>query len=254
MLRKLFWLCVSPIILFILFNVYILGNIISWRALAPETTSFMRHQMRVLKTEDEEAVLQYKWVSYGDISINLKRALIASEDARFTQHEGFDWAGIQYAMKKNAQTGKVSAGGSTISQQLAKNLFLWEGKSYIRKAEEALITLMLEGNMSKERIFALYLNVIEWGHGVYGADAASEYHFDGKAKSLSAFQAARLAAMVTNPRYYDDHPKDRRLSNKTNIILRRLGSAQLPDEAQEKAIEQTQTKKSKRKKNRRKTN
>ena len=240
----------APLVLFILFNVFALGSIISWRAFAPESTAFMRHQMRTLKVDDPQLERQYEWVPYSKISVNLKKALIASEDASFTSHDGFDWKGIQVAMKKNERTGKISAGGSTISQQLSKNLFLWEGRNYIRKGEEAILTMMLEANMGKERIFELYLNVIEWVNGVYGAQAASQYYYGVDAHQLTPFQAARMASMVTNPRYFDENPKDRRLARKTNIILRRLGSAQIPDTIQDKSVDETapKAKRSKRKK------
>lgn len=243
----------APLVLFILFNVYALGSIISWRSFAPNSTAFMRHQMKMLQAENPELERQYDWVPYNKISTNLKKSLVASEDANFVRHDGFDWKGIQVAMKKNQKTGKISAGGSTISQQLSKNLFLWEGKNYLRKGEEAILTMMLETNMSKERIFELYLNVIEWGNGVYGAQAASQYHYGVNADKLSPFQAARMASMVTRPRYYDDFPKDKSLAIKTNIILKRLGSAEIPEQAQEKNLsEETKNKPKKRKRHRRK--
>ena len=242
----------APLVVFILFNVFALGSIISWRAFAPESTAFMRHQMRSLKAEDSQAQRQYDWVAYDKISVNLKKALVASEDANFVRHDGFDWRGIQAAMKKNERTGKISAGGSTISQQLSKNLFLWEGRNYIRKGEEAILTMMLEANMDKERIFELYLNIIEWGNGVYGAQAASQYYYGVNASELTPFQAARMASMVTNPRYFDDNPKDARLARKTNIILQRLGSAQIPDAVQDKNVAAAEPKAKRSKRKRRK--
>lgn len=244
MKRIFFYLLALPLVLVILFNVYALGSIQYWRAFAPESTAFMVSRMSAIAVSDSE--LQYKWVPYSDISTNLKRALIASEDAKFTSHEGFDWQGIEDAMKKNERTGKIAAGGSTISQQLAKNLFLWEARSYIRKIEETAITFMLEGNVSKQRIFEIYLNVIEWGNGVYGAEAASQYYYGKKANQLTTFQAARLAAMVTKPRYYDDNPKDRGLSRKTNIILARMGQAQIPEATQEQVAPLPKKKRKKR--------
>lgn len=244
MKRIFFYLIALPFALVILFNVYALGSIQYWRAFAPESTAFMLSRMSAIAASDSE--LQYKWVPYSAISTNLKRALIASEDAKFTSHEGIDWQGIEYAMKKNERKGKIAAGGSTISQQLAKNLFLWEARSYIRKIEETAITFMLEGNVSKQRIFEIYLNVIEWGNGVYGAEAASQYYYDKSANQLTAFQAARLAAMVTKPRYYDDNPKDRGLSRKTNIILARMGQAQIPEATQEQVVPTPKKKRKKR--------
>ena len=165
---------------------------------------------------------------YARISVNLKRALIAAEDANFVDHEGFDWDGIQKAMAKNQKKGRFVAGGSTISQQLAKNLFLTPAKSYFRKAEEAVITLMLENLWSKERIFEVYLNVIEWGNGVFGAEAAARHYYNVSAAQLGPEQAARLAGMVPNPRYYDKNRNAPGLGRKTGIILGRMGAAEIP--------------------------
>ena len=150
----------------LVFQCYAYGSILFWRAFAPDTSSFMR--TRINQYPDEP--LQYQWQSYERISNPLKQAVIASEDAAFSNHDGFDWRGIENAIKRNEQAGQIKAGGSTISQQLAKNLFLWEGKSYVRKAEEAIITLMMEATTDKERIFEIYLNVIEWGPNVFGAE------------------------------------------------------------------------------------
>ena len=172
--------------------------------------------------------LQQQWVPYGRISPNLKRALIAAEDSKFLDHEGFDWDGIQNAYEKNLKKGKIVAGGSTISQQLAKNLFLSKSRNPLRKLEEAAITVMLEGMMSKRRIFEIYLNVIEWGDGVFGAEMAARHYYQTSASGLSAGQAARLAAMVPSPRYYDRRRNARGLERKTPIILARMNQVQVP--------------------------
>lgn len=153
---------------------------------------------------------------------------MASEDAKFLQHEGFDWEGIQTAWEKNLAKGRIVAGGSTISQQLAKNLFLSSQRTPWRKGQEAVVTVMLEAVMDKRRIFEIYLNVIEWGDGIFGAEAAARHYFRTSAARLSAPQAARLAAMVPNPRYYDHHPNDRRLARKAAIIVRRMAYADVP--------------------------
>jgi len=131
-------------------------------------------------------------------------------------------------MDKNQRRGRVVAGGSTITQQLAKNLFLSSQRSYWRKAEEAVITLMLEALLDKRRIFELYLNVIEWGDGVFGCEAASRRYFGVSAKDLDTSQAARLAAMAPNPRYYERHPDARGLERKIPIIMARMPAAELP--------------------------
>ena len=199
-----------------------------WRDHPPRETAFMAMRLSELQTKRPQARLQYVWVPYERISINLKKAMIAAEDAKFVDHEGFDWDGIQLAMDKNFRKGRVVAGGSTISQQLAKNLFLSGERSYWRKAEEAAITVMLEAILDKRRIFELYLNVIEWGNGVFGSEAAARHYFGIGAGDLSAEQAARLAAMAPNPRHYDSTPNSKGLARKVPIILARMPSAELP--------------------------
>lgn len=229
MFRIVKWLIALPVGIFIFFNAYVYGNIITYRAVAPSKTAFMSMRMSQFAKEGRDVALDYRWMPYNRISVNLKKALIASEDARFAGHGGFDWGGIQNAIRRNRNSGKVKAGGSTISQQLAKNLFLNESRSYIRKGEEAAITAMMEAVTDKDRIFELYLNSIEWHYGVFGAEAASRYFYQIPAAKLSKQQAAKLTARVPAPLYYADHPKSKRLRNKTNIVLRRMGSAELPE-------------------------
>lgn len=188
----------------------------------------METRLSVMQDNNPDAELQYRWVPYAKISNNLKRALIASEDAKFVDHEGFDWEGMQKAYQKDLKKGRIVAGGSTISQQLAKNLFLSGSRSPFRKIEEAAITVMMEAVMDKQRIFEIYLNVIEWGNGVFGAEAASRHYYHISASQLSAAQAAKLAAMVPNPRYYDKHRDARGLQRKTGIILGRMNSSDIP--------------------------
>jgi monofunctional biosynthetic peptidoglycan transglycosylase len=188
----------------------------------------MDQRLEVLQERTPEAKLRHKWVAYDKISLNLKRALIAAEDANFMEHEGFDWEAIQRAYEKNLKKGKVVAGGSTISQQLAKNLFLSGRRSSLRKLQEAIITIMIETVMSKQRIFEIYLNSIEWGNAVFGAEAAARYYFNHSAANLDAWEAARLAAMVPKPRYYDRNRDTAWLDTKTNLILERMPSAQVP--------------------------
>ena len=159
----------------LIYQFWIFGNVVWWIWFNPSTSAFMENRLEVLQQKDPEAELRHKWVPYARISIHLKRALIAAEDAKFLDHDGFDWEAIQNAYEKNLRKGKVVAGGSTISQQLAKNLFLSGRRTPWRKAEEALITIMIENVMSKQRIFEIYLNIIEWGNGVFGAEAASRY-------------------------------------------------------------------------------
>ena len=188
----------------------------------------MSQRLEVMQGKNPEAKLRHKWVDYDKISLNLKRALVAAEDANFMEHEGFEWDAIQRAYEKNLKKGKIVAGGSTISQQLAKNLFLSDRRSLWRKGEEAIITVMIEAVMSKRRIFEIYLNIIEWGDGVFGAEAAARHYYKKGAGSLDAWEAARLAAMVPKPRYYDHNRDTTWLAKKTNLILERMPGAQVP--------------------------
>lgn len=221
-------LLLAAIACLLLYQVWFFGCVVWWNWVNPETTAFMRIRLEELRRDDPQAQLKHQWVDYARISPHLKRALIAAEDAKFVDHEGFDWDGIQHAIEKNQKRGRIVAGGSTISQQLAKNLFLTPAKTPWRKAEEAVITLMLETLWSKERIFEVYLNVIEWGNGVFGAEAAARHYFGVAAAQLSLEQAARLAGMVPNPRYYDRHRNAPGLSRKVAIIRARMPAAELP--------------------------
>src|SRR3989344_3035617 len=203
-IKQLVWRSLLAfIIIVLLYQLWIFLHICWWINHNPSDSAFMQDRLEVLQEKNPEAELRHKWVDYKKISINLKRAVIAAEDSKFLDHEGFDWEGIQKAYEKNLKKGKIVAGGSTISQQLAKNLFLSTKRTPWRKAEEAAITVMLEAVMDKRRIFEIYLNVIEWGNGVFGAEAAARHYYRTGASGLSAEQAAKLAAMVPNPRYYD---------------------------------------------------
>jgi monofunctional biosynthetic peptidoglycan transglycosylase len=194
----------------------------------PEMTAFMEARLEALRGKKPEARLRHVWVPYDRISVHLKRAIVAAEDARFVDHEGFDWEAIEKALEKNRTKGRVVMGGSTISQQLAKNLFLSGERSPWRKGQEAIITVMIERVMDKRRILEIYLNVIEWGDGVFGAEAAARHYFGTNAAGLAPAQAARLAAMVPNPRYYDRNRGTQWLERKTQIILARMPAAELP--------------------------
>ena len=216
------------LLLLLLYQLWIFAHIAWWVKHNPSTSAFMDQRLLMMQSKRPDAELRHQWVPYVKISNNLKRAMIASEDAKFVDHEGFDWEGIQKAYEKNLKKGKIVAGGSTISQQLAKNLFLSTKRTPWRKAEEVLITVMLEQMMTKQRIFEIYLNVIEWGNGVFGAEAAARYYYRVSAAQLSATQAAKLAAMVPNPRYYDQHREARGMLRKTEIILKRMNDAEIP--------------------------
>lgn len=229
MTKKTLWRGLKWFALLILvYQLWIFLHICWWVYFNPSNSAFMEDRLEVMQEKNPDAVLKHQWVDYKNISPNLKRALIASEDSKFVEHEGFDWDGIQKAYQKNLKKHKIVAGGSTISQQLAKNLFLSTKRTPWRKAEEAMITLMLETVMTKHRIFEIYLNVIEWGNGIFGAEAAARYYYHTSAKNLSAGQAAKLAAMVPNPRYYDKHREAPGLMRRTATIEARMHLVEIP--------------------------
>jgi monofunctional biosynthetic peptidoglycan transglycosylase len=232
-MKKVLWswawhLAAALFVLMLCYQAWIAAHIAWWISHNPTTSAFMNDRLEVMQSKNPKAKLKHKWVDYNNISNHLKRALIASEDAKFVDHEGFDWEGIQKAYEKNMARGKIVAGGSTISQQLAKNLFLSTKRTPWRKAEETLITLMLEAMMEKERIFDIYLNTIEWGNGIFGAEAAARHYYQTSAAQLTVGQAAKLAAMVPNPRYYDNHREAKGLLRKTEIILSKMDDADIP--------------------------
>lgn len=216
------------LVLVVLVHAWYAVQILWWRFNPVGGTSFMSHRIDELRERNPKVALKHQWVPYERISNNLKRAIIAAEDARFVEHEGFDWDGIVKALEKNERRGRVVAGGSTITQQLAKNLFLTPTRSWMRKGQEAVITLMLEAILPKRRIFEIYLNVIELGNGVFGAEAAARHYFGGTAATLSASQGARLAAMAPNPRFYERNPGAPGLNRKIGIILARMPASEVP--------------------------
>ena len=222
------WLAVAAAGIFLAVQLSFLARVWWWRDHNPSNTAFMQARLEVLRAKDREAKLRHAWVPYDRISANLKRAVVVAEDSKFSDHEGFDWEAIEKAREKNRKKGKVVAGGSTISQQLAKNLFLSGERSALRKGQEALITVMIEHAMDKRRILEIYLNVIEWGDGVFGAEAAARHYYGSSASALGAEQSARLAAMVPNPRFYDRNRSTGYLARRTQTILARMPAAELP--------------------------
>ncbi len=209
---------------------------------APGSTPIMRSAMAELRETRPDAKLNYQWVDYDRISPSLKRAVVASEDALFMQHRGVEWDAIRNAWEHNRQLAArlqaaeesgttvrgVMRGGSTITQQLAKNLFLSNSRSYFRKGQELIITWMIEHVMTKQRILELYLNVAEWGEGVFGAQAAARHYFDTDAARLGTRQAAQLAVMLPNPRFYDAKGVTRYLNSRTNTVMARMRHAHIP--------------------------
>jgi monofunctional biosynthetic peptidoglycan transglycosylase len=235
-LKNLFWYHRSLkgkvlsilLLLFFFYQLWILLHILIWTVVNPSESAFMETRLEHLQEKDERATLHHQWVKYNQISIHIKQAVIAAEDAKFIDHEGFDWEGIEKAYEKNKRRKKIVAGGSTISQQLAKNLFLSNQRTPWRKLEETMITLMLESILSKKRILEIYLNVIEWGNNVYGIEAASLHYFSSHAKELNSFQSAKLASMIPNPKYYERHQDASGLIERSGIILSRMNAAQVP--------------------------
>jgi len=219
---------VALLALFVLVQAWFASQVLWYRWQPPRETAFMAQRLAELREKDPKATIKFQWVPYARISTNLKRAVIAAEDAKFLDHEGFDWEGIAKAREKNERKGRVVAGGSTITQQLAKNLFLSPSRSYVRKGQEAIIALMLEAFLPKQRILELYLNVIEWGNGVFGAEAAAKRYFGVPAAQLSAEQAARLAAMIPSPRRFERNPGSEYLDGRVATILARMPAAAVP--------------------------
>jgi len=206
------------------YEFWFLAQILYWVEHNPTTTRVMDSRLEASRHKP----LEQKWANYERISIHLKRAIIIAEDAKFVDHEGFDWEGIQRAMERNQRRGKLVAGGSTITQQLAKNLFLSGERSLLRKGQEAILAAMLEAAMDKRRIFEIYLNVAEWGESVFGAEAAARHYFGVDAASLEPEQAARLAAMLPRPRYYDRNRSSPYLTSYSESILAQMSTAQVP--------------------------
>ena len=211
-------------------QVFYFAQIAVWNYVNPGSTAFMRSDAWRLSDDRPDLSIQRTWVPYDQISHNLKRAIIASEDANFVNNNGYETDAILQAWEKNKARGKIVRGGSTITQQLARNLFLSREKSYIRKGQELIITWMLETLMDKERIFEIYLNSVEWGNGVYGAEAAAHYYYRTSAANLNGWQSARLAVMLPRPKYFDEHRGSAYLRQRAGVIARRMGTAELPDD------------------------
>ena len=213
--------------------------------LDPESTAFERSALWRISTAPERNHWQQEWVSYAQISRSLKSAVLASEDDGFATHGGVDWDAINAAWQKNAKAqARAEArsaavkgrsvkppkiiGGSTITQQLAKNLFLSGERTIVRKGQELVITLLLEACLSKERILEIYLNHVEWGDGVFGAQAAARRYYRKDAYRLAPNEAARLAVMLPRPKFFEKLPASEYLANRSALIQGRMAYAQLP--------------------------
>lgn len=204
----------------------------------PQSTSFQRSEMwRIWQQSVQQRPWQQQWVDYSQISAHLKRAVLTSEDDGFVEHDGVQWSAIERAWERNQKALEQSQahakpakiyGGSTITQQLAKNLLLSGERSFLRKGQELVLAHALELLLSKQRILEIYLNNVEWGQGVFGAEAAARFYWHKSAAQLSANEAARLAVMLPRPRYYEANPSSRYLQSRANAIARRMAATPLP--------------------------
>src|SRR5262245_42654952 len=198
------------------------------RTINPASTAFIALRAREARARGEEPKRVQRWIDYARVSPNLKRAVLVTEDARFWTHEGIDFDELKESMEVNLERMEFARGGSTITQQLAKNLYLSPSKNPIRKVREFLIARRLEAELSKQRILELYLNVIEWGDGIYGAEAAARTYFHKSAGDLSASESALLAAASANPRVLTAaHPRARLLRGQ-KMVMRRMGNVTPP--------------------------
>ncbi len=230
--RRLFRWTVQAIlfalILLLALQFWFLAHIWYWTGNNPEDTAFMRARLAIEREDDRKATLRHRWVPYESISPHLKRAVVAAEDDKFMDHRGFDWEAIQKAYERNVREGEIVAGASTIPQQLAKNLFLSGHRGWWRKGQEAVITAMLETVLTKRRILEIYLNIAEWGDGVFGAEAAARYHYGVSAAALTPQQAARLAVMLPSPRSYGPGADTLYLRERSRAILARMRYTRIP--------------------------
>lgn len=216
------------LLLLLAYQLWVFANLLWWKWYNPVETSFMALRLDELREKNPAAELRHQWVPYERISIHLKRAVVATEDDKFVDHHGFDWEGIKVALEKNQRRGRLSAGGSTITQQLAKNLFLSPRRSYLRKIQEAVIAGMMEMLWDKRRILEVYLNVVEWGDGVYGAEAAARHYFGTTAANLNKAQAVRIAVMLPNPRRFERRYPDYLVTHSRRIQAR-MHYTRVPD-------------------------
>ena len=216
----------------LLYQFWLFGLVVWYKYQNPGSSAVMREELARLQDGNVDFRLKYEWVPYDKINRSLKLAVVASEDSNFTEHDGVEWDAIRKAWEYNQKQEEAGRskmrGGSTITQQLAKNLFLSSSRSYVRKGQELVLTYMIEHVMSKERILELYLNVAEWGVGVFGAQAAAKHYFNVPAANLGASQSARLAAMLPNPRFYDSHRNSNYLNSRVYTLTRRMQMVDIP--------------------------
>ncbi len=225
LIYRFFRFCILTLlglIVFFSFFLIFLPNISYLRKHNPQTTRFMEIYLEGLKDEGKQPAIDQTWVPISRISPFLRKTILVSEDDAFFEHSGFDWKQIKESLKRDLHNLSFTRGGSTLTQQLVKNLYLGPSKNPLRKIREAIITYQMEHTLSKNRIFELYLNVIEWGPGVYGAEAAAHYYFGESAQNVSASEAAYLAAIIPNPKLLTSGKHSRWVAWKQNLILSRM--------------------------------
>jgi monofunctional biosynthetic peptidoglycan transglycosylase len=223
-------------------QLFFVVRVATMAVIAPQSTAFQRSEAFRIATEKHQLRWRQQWVPYPRISDNLKRAVIASEDGSFTNHDGVDWEAMEKAWQRNSRAEDQAArrgparparapkivGGSTITQQLAKNMLLSGERTLVRKGQELMLTFLLERMLNKERILEIYLNSVEWGEGVFGAEAAAQHYYRKPASQLTAYEAARLAVMLPRPRYFEKLPNSGYLASRASTIVARMREAELP--------------------------
>ncbi len=220
-------------------QIFFIGRIALMAAVDPQSTAFERSEAWRIATNKGRLPWSQTWVPYEQLPDNLKRAVLASEDDGFATHNGVDWDSLEKAWAKNSKAEQRAekkgstkppkvVGGSTITQQLAKNLFLSGERTLFRKAQEFVLTMALEGLLSKRRILEIYLNSVEWGEGVFGAEAAALHYFRKPAAKLTAYEAARLVVMLPRPKFFEKTPGSPYLSSRAEVIAGRIADARLP--------------------------
>jgi monofunctional biosynthetic peptidoglycan transglycosylase len=220
-------------------QIYFVGRIALMAVVDPQSTAFERSEAWRIARDKGSLPWAQTWVPYAQLSDNLKRAVIASEDDGFASHDGVDWDALEKAWAKNSKAEQRAeakgttkppkvVGGSTITQQLAKNLLLSGERTLFRKAQEFVLTMALEVLLSKQRILEIYLNSVEWGEGVFGAEAAAQHYFRKPAAKLTAYETARLAVMLPRPKYFEKMATSAYLSGRASVITGRMADARLP--------------------------
>jgi monofunctional glycosyltransferase len=258
-MKKFLRLASLLIVSFLALQIFFFVKIVLMHVVSPQSTSFQRSEAWRIVTSQGELPWRQEWVSYSDMSNGIKQAVIASEDGDFVNHDGVEWDAIESAWTKNAKaeeralqrakklqskrkntTASTSSnsktdkavkiiGGSTITQQLAKNLFLSGERNFVRKGQEFVITQFLELTLSKRQILTIYLNNVEWGEGVFGAEAAAQHYFRKPAKQLSGYESARLAVMLPRPKYFESQSGSTYLAGRASSIVVRMADSELPD-------------------------